>query len=336
MAIRAMNLIGYAREAQDFFHFVRDCVDRRDHLDIMVSIGGGDVPAEVELDHLLGHLGSRPVRIGNAAADQIQHDITGPLVDTACLYERTGGMASLRLWQEIRHLIDKSIVTIGEPDQGIWEPRTGPAHNVHSKIMTWVALDRALELAPLFGGDREQARWLLARDTLHAEILERGYNERGGTFVSRYEGNEMDATLLLLPTSGFLPPDDPRITRTLDRVVKELGEGEFLLRYRSDDGIESEEGAFILCGFWLSEALAMNGRLDEAFDAFNQHAQLANHVGLLSEEVDPSSRALLGNFPQAFSHLGLIQAAARLDLALRLRDEGHEQAPRHAIDRVRS
>jgi GH15 family glucan-1,4-alpha-glucosidase len=155
-------------------------------------------------------------------------------------------------------------------------------------------------------------------------------------FVSRYEGNEMDATLLLLPTSGFLPPDDPRITRTLDRVVKELGEGEFLLRYRSDDGIESEEGAFILCGFWLSEALAMNGRLDEAFDAFNQHAQLANHVGLLSEEVDPSSRALLGNFPQAFSHLGLIQAAARLDLALRLRDEGHEQAPRHAIDRVRS
>ncbi|MCP5043878.1 MAG: glycoside hydrolase family 15 protein, partial [bacterium] len=245
MAIRAMNLIGYGEEARDFFHFVRDCVDRRGRLDIMVSIHGGDVPEEAKLDLLAGHRMSRPVRIGNAAANQVQHDITGPLIDAALLYERTGGMAPLRLWQEVRHLVDKAITTIGEPDQGIWEPRTGPTHNVHSKVMTWVALDRALELAPRFGGDREEARWRVARDTLHAEILERGYDERAGTFVSRYEGHQMDATLLLMPIYGFLPPEDPRVVRTIDRAVKELGEGRFVKRYREEDGIHSEEGAFV-------------------------------------------------------------------------------------------
>jgi len=332
MAIRAMNLIGYGPEALRFFHFVRDCVDARGRLDIMVSIDGSDVMREEVLEHLAGHGGSAPVRIGNAAAQQRQHDILGPLLDAAYLHENTDGMASLRLWREVRHLVDSSIATIGEPDHGIWEPRSEPDHHVHSKLMTWVAVDRALRLAPLFGGDREQAIWMQAHDDLRSDILKQGYDTDAGTFVGTYGGKHVDATLLLLPIYGFLPGDDPRITRTLERVRSELGAGRFLHRYRIDDGIAEEEGAFVLCGFWLAEALALAGRLDEALEVFGDHADAANHVGLLAEQVNPESGAPLGNFPQAFSHLGLIQAAARLDLALRQRDEGVQAPPLHAVD----
>jgi GH15 family glucan-1,4-alpha-glucosidase len=159
------------------------------------------------------------------------------------------------------------------------------------------------------------------------EILERGYDRDAGTFVGSYGGDRVDATLLLLPIYGLLPPTDERVQRTIKRVVDELGDGRFLRRYRADDGIDAEEGAFTLCGFWLAEALALAGRLDEALDVFNNHVSAANHLGLLAEEVDPASGAPLGNYPQAFSHLGLIQAASRLDRALRLRDEGVEEPP---------
>jgi len=332
MAIRAMNLIGYHDEALGFFHFVRECVDRRGGLDIMVSIEGEDVADEQVLDHLSGHAGSRPVRIGNAAAHQLQHDIFGPLLDAALLYERVGGMVTLRVWREIRHLVDEAIATIDQPDQGIWEPRSEAEHHVHSKLMAWVAIDRALQLAGLFGGDREQATWLAARDSLHAEIVARAYNERTRTFVGTYDGDSVDATLLLMPVYGFLPLDDPRIHRTIDRVIDELSDGPYLRRYRNHDGIDCDEGGFVLCGFWLAEALALTGRLDRALEVFHAHSGTANHLGLIAEEVDPRSGALLGNFPQAFSHLGMVQAAARLDLALRLRDEGAERPPHHAID----
>jgi GH15 family glucan-1,4-alpha-glucosidase len=202
--------------------------------------------------------------------------------------------------------------------------------------MIWVALDRALHVAPLFGGDRAQDDWARARSRVMMEILDRGYDAEAGTFVGCYGGKQVDATLLLLPIYGLLPPTDERIQRTITRVVDELGDGRFLRRYRSDDGIDAGEGAFTLCGFWLAEALALAGRLDEALEVFHNHLSAANHLGLLAEEVDPASGAPLGNFPQAFSHLGLIQAAARLDLALRLRDEGNEHPPRHAIDRIRN
>lgn len=333
MAIRSMNLIGYGAEALQFFQFLRHCLERRGHLDLMVSLDGNDVPEEEILDHLAGYAGSGPVRIGNAASDQVQHDIIGPLLDATFVYEHSGGAISLRLWKEIRELLDRAIDTIDQPDHGIWEPRAGPGHHVHSKLMVWVALDRGLRLAPLFGGDKAQQRWLSHLQKLRAEILERGYDRETGSFVGEYGAKHVDATLLLMPLYGFLPGDDPRVVRTLDRVVKELGEGRFLRRYRNDDGIACDEGGFVLCGFWLAEALAMCGRLDDALEVFDNHNGAANHLGLLSEEVDPRTGAALGNFPQAFSHLGLIQAAARLDLALRLRDEGDEHPPRHAVDR---
>ncbi len=334
MALRAMNLIGYGSEALGFFHFVRECIDRRDELDLMVTIDGDSVPDEKILDHLGGYRDSLPVRIGNAAAHQVQHDIIGPLLEAAYIYERSGGVIPLRLWREIRHLVDEAIDTIDQPDHGIWEPRSGARHNVHSKLMAWVALDRGLELAGLFGGDREQERWRRTRDELKRDILLRGYDEEHRTFVGEYGATDVDATLLLFPIYGFLPPTDQRVVRTVDRVRRELGDGKFLRRYLTDDGTGSDEGAFVLCGFWLAEALALAGRLDEALEVFHDHVGAANHVGLFAEEIDPSTGAFLGNFPQAFSHLGLIQAAARLDLALRQRDEGNEQPPRHALDRI--
>ena len=198
--------------------------------------------------------------------------------------------------------------------------------------MNWVALDRALRLAPLFGGDREQAQWLRTRNALRDEILDRGYDASLGSFVESYDHQGVDAALLATALYGFLPPDDPRLTGTIDRVVAELGEGPFLRRYRVDDGIDADEGCFVLCGFWLAEALALSGRLDSALEVMQTHVGAANHVGLLAEEIAAGSQTALGNFPQAFSHLGLIQAAARLDLALRIRDEGSGNAPLHPLE----
>jgi GH15 family glucan-1,4-alpha-glucosidase len=332
MAIRAMNLIGYPEEAQDFFHFVRDTLEQRSGLDIMVTLEGGDVPRETTLDHLAGHRGIRPVRIGNAAAFQTQHDIAGPLLDAASLHELSGGTLGLRLWRQIRALVNDAIKRAAQPDHGIWERRAEPAHHVHSKLMIWLALDRALHLAPLFGGDRYEQTWRRARERLRDEITRQGFDRKSGSFVGEYGGREVDATLLLLPIYDFLPPADRRIEQTLRRVVAELGEGRFVRRYRSDDGIDCDEGGFVLCGFWLAEALALCGRLDEALETFNNHLSAANHLGLLAEEVDPGTGAPLGNTPQAFSHLGLIHAAARLDRALRLRDEGIDEPPRLPFD----
>jgi GH15 family glucan-1,4-alpha-glucosidase len=332
LALRAMNLIGYGEEARGFFHFVRDTIERRGGLDLMVAVDGEEVPREEELLHLAGHRGSSPVRIGNAAKGQRQLDILGVLLDAVFLYERMGGTLTLRLWRQIRELVYQGIDLAREPDHGIWEPREDPRHHVHSKLMTWVALDRAIRLAPLFGGEPVVTTWTRARKELRAEILRRGYSEAQGTFVDAYEGSSVDATLLLFPIYGFLPPSDSRVERTRKRVTNELRAGRFLRRYLHSDGIASKEGAFVLCGFWLAEALAMAGEIDEALRVFHDHVHGANHLGLLAEEAMPDTGAALGNFPQAFSHLGLIQAATRIDLALRLRDEGAERSPRHSID----
>ncbi|MBW2270750.1 MAG: glycoside hydrolase family 15 protein [Deltaproteobacteria bacterium] len=330
MAIRSMNLIGYPEEAVNFFHFVRETVEERGQLDLMVAIDGRDVPEEVLLSHLAGHRGNGPVRLGNAASTQLQHDIVGPLLDAAALYERSGGALNLGLWRQIRRFVSEASEKARQPDHGIWEPRAEPLHHVHSKLMNWVALDRAVHIAPRFGAD--VASWSRARDQIMMEVIERGYDAGSGTFVGSYGGNDVDATLLLLPIYHFLPPDDERITRTVQRVIDDLGDGLFLRRYLTHDGVDADEGAFVLCGFWLAEALALIGRLDEALEVFHNHLSAANHLGLLSEEVDPASGSPLGNMPQAFSHLGLIQAAARLDRALRLRDENDDAPPYFEFD----
>ncbi len=333
MAVRAANLLGCTPEAREFFHFVRDMLERDEKLHIMYAVDGGRVPDEQTLNHLEGYLGSRPVRIGNGARDQLQLDTAGTLMDAAYVYERGGGSLTLRGWRRLREVVNTVAATWMEPDHGIWEPRAGKRHNVHSKLMSWLALRRGAELAPLFGDHALRDRWTRVGEDLHAELCVRGLDERGTRFVAAYGHEHPDASLLLLPIHGFLPPSDDRVLRTVEWVRSELGHGPHLYRYRWDDGVGGKEGAFILCGFWLAEALAMAGEIEEAQRVFLAHAEASNHLGLLSEEIDPGTQTLLGNFPQAFSHLGLINAAARIDLALRLRDEGSTQVPELRVGR---
>jgi GH15 family glucan-1,4-alpha-glucosidase len=331
MAIRAANLIGYSTEARDFFHFIRRALDHNGLLQVMYDVEGLAVPDEIELTHLRGFAGSGPVRIGNAARDQLQLDVGGALVDAAYLFERFDGVLPLRTWRRIRDVVESLSAAWRLPDDGIWEPRARRRHNVHSKLMCWLALERASLIAPRFG-DREAAdRWSATAAEVRDDVLTHGVSAKGPWFRSAYDRDAVDGALLLLPIHGFLEADDPRVVATVERVQKELGHGPFLHRYRVDDGVGGEEGAFTLCGFWLAEVLAMMGRLEEAQTVFTAHAEGSNHLGLLAEEIDPVSRTQLGNFPQAFSHLGLINAAARIDLALRMRDEGLGGVP-HVTD----
>ena len=327
MAIRAANLIGYGAEARDFYHFLRDAVDTEDGLELMYTIDGLPVPEEQELPHLRGTFGSAPVRIGNGARDQVQLDTTGAIVDAAHLFERFGGTLTLRAWHKLASVIEDAQVGWREPDHGIWEPRHGVRHNVHSKLMNWLAMDRGAQLAQSFGDHARAATWTRCAAEIHADICAQAMDASGRHFVSVYGEHRPDATLLLIPIHGFLDDGDPRLVETVRWVQSELGSGPFLYRYHDADGVAGPEGAFILCGFWLAEALALLGKIDEAREIFDAHAEASNHLGLLAEEIDPSNGTLLGNFPQAFSHLGLVNAALRIDLALRLRDEGSQSSP---------
>lgn len=333
LAVRANNLIGFHSEARDFFHFLRDTVDVDVGLKVMYGIDGSRVPDEVELSHLAGYRGSSPVRIGNGARDQVQLDSAGALIDAAHLYEHFGGTLTVRAWRTLRGVIDSLQDAWRLPDHGIWEPRSGKRHNVHSKLMIWLALDRGAGIARAFGAADRHDAWTACADQIHADILKRGLSADGNHFVSVYDGDSADSTLLLLAAHAFLPGDDPRLANTVDFVRRELGSGPFLYRYREDDGVDGEEGAFVLCGFWLAEVLALIGRVDEALEIFSAHVDASNHLGLLAEEIDPSNGSLLGNFPQAFSHLGLVNAALRIDRALRIRDEGSHRVP-HLIGAV--
>ena len=332
LAIRACNLLGYTHEARDFFHFLRDTIDARDGLKVMYAVDGGPVPSERELDGLTGYRGSRPVRVGNGARDQRQLDTAGAVVDAAHLYERFGGSLSLRTWRKLRRIIEMTHDNWREPDHGIWEMRSGVRQNVHSKALCWLALDRGAGIAGLFGAEQLHEAWSNTAVEIRDQICQSGLDRTRHHFVASYGDDRTDAALLTLPLMQLLPDEHPLLLHTVEQVRAELGQGPFVYRYRGDgDGVGGEEGAFVLCGFWLAEALALQGRVDEAQEIFVAHVQASNHLGLLAEEIDPSSGEALGNFPQAFSHLGLINAAFRIDLALRLRDEGARTGP-HLVD----
>jgi pentatricopeptide repeat protein len=286
----------------------------------MYSIDGDSRLTEETLFHLKGYKNSKPVRIGNDAYRQSQFDIYGALLDSVYLYNKYGAPISYDLWRNLERLLDHVCNNWRRPDEGIWEIRGDPRHFVYSKLMCWVALDRGLRLAAKRSFPADQERWLKHRDQIYAEIMEEGWNQSCNSFVQYYGSDRMDASLLLMPLVFFVSPTDPRMIRTLDRIQDRLSMDSLVHRYSIDDdnsvdGLSGREGAFSICSFWFVEALTRAGRIEEARLMFEKMLGYSNHVGLYAEEIGHCGEAL-GNFPQAFTHLGLISAAFNLDRVL--------------------
>ncbi len=280
----------------------------------MYGIGGETDLTEHTLDHLTGYRNSRPVRIGNGAFDQHQHDVWGMLLDAVAVHQRQGGQIPLGVWSGICYFVNQAIERFPEPDQGIWEMRGDPQHFVASKMMCWVAVDRGLRIARVRDDEEHVEQWQAAADRMRAEILERGVDERG-VFVQHYDTKALDASNLLIPIMGFLPGDDERVRATVLAIADELTKDGLVLRYRvdsTDDGLSGEEGTFTICSFWLVSALTIIGEIDRARALFEKLLSFAGPLHLYAEEIDVTTGQHLGNFPQAFTHLSLIDAGRRL------------------------
>ncbi|MCW7944705.1 glucoamylase [Streptomyces hygroscopicus] len=318
LTLEALLGAGYHEEAEAWRDWLLRAVagDPAD-LQIMYGLSGERRLPEYELSWLPGFGGSAPVRIGNEAVKQLQLDVYGEVIDSLSLARRAGLPVKPHMWRVQCALMEFLRKAWRQPDAGLWEVRGERRHFVYSKVMAWVAADRAvraLESSPGLAGDLEG--WRAMRDEVHREVCERGYDPERNTFTQYYGSRALDASLLLIPRVGFLPPDDPRVTGTIDAVRAELSYDGFLRRYSQDrsdvDPLPGSEGAFIVCSFWLAEALHLIGRPDEARELFERLVGVCNDVGLLAEEYDPETGSLLGNFPQAFSHLGLVGTALAL------------------------
>ena len=293
-----------------------------DDLQIMYGPAGERRLPERDLPWLAGYEGSKPVRVGNGASDQFQLDVYGEVMDVLHQARRHEIEPDEESWALERVLLANLERRWQEPDEGIWEVRGPRRHFTHSKVMAWVAMDRAVKAVEDFGRQGDVERWRRVRDEIHAEVLERGYDDELGSFVQSYDSKRLDASLLTIPLFGFLPPEDPRVRGTLEAVRRELLVDGFVQRYRHDeevedvDGLPPGEGAFFLCSFWFVDNLVLLGELDEAKEMFERLLALRNDLGLLSEEYDPAAKRLVGNFPQAFSHIGLVNTALLLEKGL--------------------
>ncbi|MFL5580421.1 MAG: glycoside hydrolase family 15 protein, partial [Gemmatimonadaceae bacterium] len=314
--VQALLAVGHRAEAVDFLSWAQKSSMADSHDDwglrIMYGLRGERVNGERSLDHLSGYRGSRPVRVGNAAGVQRQHDIYGELMAAAYEYLRRGMSLEPELLAFLSRVADMASVAWREPDDGIWEVRNGPHHFVYSKVMVWVALDRAVKLARRGIIDGNMERWTRERDLVRAEVLEKGYDAELGAFVQAYGSKSLDASNLLLPIMEFLPATDPRVQGTIDLTIKHLMREGLVYRYFTEDGLAGGEGAWPVCTFWLVDALALSGRVQEARRYFSELVSRANHVGLFAEEIDPATGEHLGNFPQGFSHIGLINSVLYL------------------------
>jgi GH15 family glucan-1,4-alpha-glucosidase len=322
ITLEALLRTGYTEEALAWRAWLARAVagDPGD-VQIMYGVAGERRLAEWEADWLAGYHNSAPVRIGNAAVNQRQLDVYGEVIDALTLGRRSGIAVDRHAWSLQRALLGFLEKHWNEPDEGIWEVRGPRRHFVHSKVMAWVAFDRAVSIAE--GGlAGPVARWREIRDEIHRQVCEQGYNAARGAFTQYYGSDQLDAAVLLIPEVGFLPPDDPRVVSTVEAIQRELVSDGLVRRYQlaelgagqvSPDGLPGSEGAFLACSFWLANALHMIGRDDEAAALFDRLLALRNDVGLLSEEYDPRYQRLVGNTPQAFSHVPLIQAALNLD-----------------------
>jgi GH15 family glucan-1,4-alpha-glucosidase len=309
-ALWGMYSLGYDWEAIDFFSFIADLAEKDDDLQIMYGITGESDLTEYELDHLPGYADSRPVRVGNAASKQRQHDVWGALLDSVYLHSKAADHVDGRLWPILAKQVKAALKHWREPDAGIWEVRGELQHFTSSKIMCWVAVDRGAKLAAVIGQDAAASEWEMAADEIKADILEHGVDKRG-VFTQFYGTKALDASLLLAPLVRFLPPDDERIVATVHAIADELTEHGMVLRYRveeTDDGFSGEEGSFTICSFWLVSALVEIGEYTQARRLCAKLLSLAGPLELYAEEIDTHSGAHLGNFPQAFTHLALINA----------------------------
>ena len=319
--VYALLRIGFESEAKQFMAWLEARCDELEpdgSLQVMYRIDGSHDLREEVLEHLEGYRGSGPVRIGNSAARQLQLDIYGELVDAAYLFNKYGEPLSYGLWCNIRTLLDWLRENWRRPDEGIWEVRGGRRQFTFSKMMCWTAFERAMRVARQRGLPADYAGWREQRDAIYETVMSEGWNESLSAFTQSFGSDDLDAAVLLMPLVKFISPTDPRMLGTIDQVMKHLVSDSLVYRYNpalTPDGVGGQEGTFSMCTFWLVEALTRAGRLEEARLIFEKMLTYANHLGLYAEQIGPSGEAL-GNFPQAFTHLGLISAAYNLDRAL--------------------
>jgi GH15 family glucan-1,4-alpha-glucosidase len=313
--LQALHWLNLNWEADEFMQFIADIEPTKDgSLQIMYGIDGRRDLTESTRDDLTGYAGARPVRIGNGAFDQRQNDVFGAALDSILLHTRHSERLPRRLWPLVQTQAECATRVWREPDQGIWEARGKPQHYVSSKLMCWVALDRAAQLAEIRGDTEAQATWRATADEIRADILEHGVDKRG-VLCQHYDTDALDASALLAAIFGFLPGEDERLKATVTAIAEELTEHGFVLRYKTDetdDGLSGKEGTFLICSFWLVSALAIVGELQAARDLMERLLRISSPLGLYAEEFDADTGRHLGNFPQAFSHLALMEAAARI------------------------
>ncbi|HYO31681.1 MAG TPA: glycoside hydrolase family 15 protein [Nocardioidaceae bacterium] len=313
-ALWGLYTLGLDREANDFFSFIRDISTDEPELQIMYGVGGERTPDEKILTDLSGYEGAQPVRVGNSAHDQRQNDVWGAVLDSVYLHTKSREQLQESLWPVLKAQVEQAIEHWREPDRGMWEVRGEPQHFTSSKLMCWVAMDRGARLARLHDELDFAEQWQKVADEIHADICDKGVDERG-VFVQRYGSRALDASLLLVPLLRFLPPSDERVRATVLAIADELTENGLVLRYRvdeTDDGLSGEEGSFTICSFWLVSALTEIGEVQRAHDLCERLLSFASPLLLYGEEIDPHTGRHLGNFPQAFTHLALINAVVHV------------------------
>jgi GH15 family glucan-1,4-alpha-glucosidase len=317
----ALFSLGYTEEAHAFMQWLqRTTAGRARDLQVLYGVGGERFLPEIDLDQLEGYRGSRPVRVGNRATTQFQLDVYGEVMDTAWLYHRYGGEVVPEFWNFLVRIVEHVNDHWEEPDEGIWEVRGGRRQFVYSKVMAWVAVDRALKLAAARKLPADTSRWIALRDQIRRRVESEGVDQATGAFVQSFGSTAMDAANLLLPLIRFLPPQDPRIAATVAEVERQLSQDGLVYRYReTDDALPGAEAAFVICSFWLVDNLVLAGQVERGRALFERLLGYRNDVGLLAEQIHPTTGEQVGNFPQAFSHMGLINSALQIAKA----DQSH-------------
>lgn len=312
--LQALFNLGHLSETEGYLRWVEKIlsVDGADKLMIMYGLRGERQMDEQALDHLDGYKGSRPVRIGNKAATQKQLDIYGEIMDAALKLADYVGKIDAEIWPMLKNICDFVVENWQEKDSGIWEVRDGPFHFIYSKVMCWVALDRGLNIAKRYGFEADRKKWAVTMKRIKEEVLDKGYSKDKETFVQHYDTDELDASNLLIPYYGFLPYDDEKVISTIEATQRELSHNGFLYRYKTSDGLTGHEGTFLLCTFWLIDCLINLGRIEEAEILLRKMEGACNHLGLFAEEYDVRWQEMLGNFPQAFTHIGYINSVWNL------------------------